>query len=141
MTALRSQGLCKMGAEAIVTTAKPATHAMTPLQTLKWEIVNHPAYNPYLAPSDFDLFGPLKEALRGRRRFVSYDKVHEAVHDCLRTQPKICYFDAFKKACRLTGKMQWEAERQCSEICNVWKIYKDMWGRKRVETFWRSLVL
>jgi len=44
---------------------------MTTLQTLKLEIVNHPAYNPYLDPSDFDLFGPPKEAVRGRWRFVN----------------------------------------------------------------------
>jgi hypothetical protein len=56
-----------MSAQAIDTTAKPAAHAMTTLQTLKWEIFNHPAYKPYLGPSDLDLFGSLKEALRGRR--------------------------------------------------------------------------
>jgi hypothetical protein len=27
----------------------------------------HPPYSPDLAPSDFHLFGPLKDALRGRR--------------------------------------------------------------------------
>jgi hypothetical protein len=89
-----------------------------------------PSLKSILGPSDFDLFGPLKEALRGQRRFVNYDKLHEAVHDCLHTQLKICYFDAFKKACRSTGKMQWETGRQCWEICNVRKINKDMWGRK-----------
>jgi hypothetical protein len=77
---------------------------MATLQPLKWELVNHPAYNPYLGPSDFDLFGPLKEALTDRRRFVNYDKVNGAVRDCLRIQPKVYYFDAFKKACRSMGK-------------------------------------
>jgi hypothetical protein len=97
---------------------------------------NHPAYKPYLGPSDLDLFGPLKEAMRGRRWFVNYDKVNEAVPYRLRTQPKICYLDARKKGCRSMGKMQWEAGRQHWEICNVRKINKRMWeekGRKRFE--------
>jgi histone-lysine N-methyltransferase SETMAR len=34
---------------------------------LNWEVLKHPAYSPDLAPSDFHLFGPLKNALRGRR--------------------------------------------------------------------------
>jgi histone-lysine N-methyltransferase SETMAR len=41
------------------------------LKQLKWEAMEHPAYNPDLAPSDFHLFGPLKEALRGRRFAIS----------------------------------------------------------------------
>jgi len=32
------------------------------------EVLPHPAYSPDLAPSDFHLFGPLKEALGGKRR-------------------------------------------------------------------------
>jgi hypothetical protein len=37
------------------------------LRKLKWEVMEHPAHSPDLVPSDFHLFGPLKEALRGRR--------------------------------------------------------------------------
>jgi hypothetical protein len=37
------------------------------LRKLKWEVMEHPAHSPDLVPSDFHLFGPLKEALGGRR--------------------------------------------------------------------------
>jgi len=32
-----------------------------------WEVLPHPAYSPDLATSDFHLFGPLKEAVGGKR--------------------------------------------------------------------------
>jgi plasmid stabilization system protein ParE len=30
-----------------------------------WELLSHPPYSPDLAPSDYHLFGPLKDRLRG----------------------------------------------------------------------------
>jgi hypothetical protein len=30
---------------------------------MHWEVLPHPAYSPDLAPNDFHLFGPLKEAV------------------------------------------------------------------------------
>src|SRR3954463_1923738 len=32
-----------------------------------WSVLSHPAYSPDLAPSDFHLFGPLKDYLRGQK--------------------------------------------------------------------------
>ena len=32
-----------------------------------FEGLQHPVYNPVLAPSDYHLFAPLKDALRGRK--------------------------------------------------------------------------
>jgi hypothetical protein len=64
--------------------------------------MEHPAYSPDLAPSDFHLFGPLKEALRGRR-FPCDDDVKAAVHQWLRAQPKTFFADGIKK---LVGR--WE---------------------------------
>jgi len=58
--------------------------------------MEHPAYSPDLAPSDFHLFGPLKNALGGRR-FSCDDDVKAAVHQWLRTQPKIFFADGIKK--------------------------------------------
>ena len=58
--------------------------------------MEHPAYSPDLAPSDFHLFGPLKEALRGRR-FSCDDYVKAAVHQWLRAQPKTFFADGIKK--------------------------------------------
>jgi histone-lysine N-methyltransferase SETMAR len=41
----------------------------------------HPPYRPDLAPSDFHLFGALKDAIRGKR-FGSDDEVSEEVTFC-----------------------------------------------------------
>jgi len=59
-------------------------------------VLEHPAYSPDLAPSDFHLFGPLKNALRGRR-FAADDEVKEAVHDLLRSQPQTFFSNGIKK--------------------------------------------
>ena len=60
-----------------------AAHTVETLQNLKFEVLAHPPYNPELAPSDYHLFGPLKEALRGRR-FTADQELKEAVHEILR---------------------------------------------------------
>jgi len=44
------------------------------LEEMHWEVLPHPAYSPDLAPNDFHLFGPLKEALGGKR-FTADDVV------------------------------------------------------------------
>ena len=35
------------------------------IEEMGWELLQHPPHSPDLAPSDFHLFGPLKESLRG----------------------------------------------------------------------------
>ena len=72
-----------------------AAHTLETPKQLKWEAMEHPAYSPDLAPSDFYLFGPLKNALWGRR-FSSDDDVKAAVHQWLRTQPKTFIVDGIK---------------------------------------------
>ena len=44
-----------------------------------------PPHSPDLAPSDYHLFAPLQEALRGRG-FAGDDEVKDAVHVWLRSQ-------------------------------------------------------
>jgi hypothetical protein len=46
---------------------------------LKFKILPHPPNNPDIAPSDYHVFGPLKEALHGCR-FASEDEVKDAMH-------------------------------------------------------------
>jgi len=58
--------------------------------------LEHPAYSPDLAPSDYHLFGPPKEALRGRR-FTSDKEVKEAVHEWLVAQPKTFFSEGIQK--------------------------------------------
>jgi hypothetical protein len=60
---------------------------MKQIQDLKLEVLPHPPYSPDLAPSDFHLFWPLKDALRGCH-FRSDEEIKEAVHDWLAQQPK-----------------------------------------------------
>jgi transposase len=43
-----------------------------------WTILPHPPYSPDLTPSDFHLFGPIKDGLRGKQ-FPNTDAVIEAV--------------------------------------------------------------
>jgi histone-lysine N-methyltransferase SETMAR len=56
-----------------------AAAAITIIQKLKFETINHPTYSLDLVPSDYHVFGTLKETLRGKR-FHSNDKVKEMVH-------------------------------------------------------------
>jgi hypothetical protein len=67
------------------------------LRKLKWEITEHPANSPDLVPSDFHLFGLFKEAL-GRRISRFDEDVQNAMHQWLRAQPKIFYYDGIKKS-------------------------------------------
>ena len=44
-----------------------AARTMDTIQKLKWIVLPHPPYSLDLAPSDYHLFGPLKEHLGGKR--------------------------------------------------------------------------
>ena len=46
---------------------------------MDWEVLTHLLYSPDLAPSDFHLFGPLKESLRGGIKFENNDAVQQHV--------------------------------------------------------------
>jgi histone-lysine N-methyltransferase SETMAR len=69
-----------------------AAHTKETLQELKSEALNHPPYSPDLAPSDFHLFGSFKDALRCHQFADDDDEVKEAMHDCIRTQPKTFFY-------------------------------------------------
>ena len=72
--------------------ARPHTAAATveTVQQLGFKLLQQPPYSPDLAPSDYHIFSPLKEALRGHR-FTSDEEVKEAVHAWLQEQHK-CFF-------------------------------------------------
>jgi histone-lysine N-methyltransferase SETMAR len=69
--------------------------------------MERPAHSPDLAPSDFHLFGPFKEALGGRR--FQRDDVKNAVHQWPCAQPKTFYYDGIKK---LIGRWEKCVEKQ-----------------------------
>jgi hypothetical protein len=43
-----------------------------------WEVLPHPSYSPDLAPSDYHLFGFVKDQLRGQR-FESREAIQKVV--------------------------------------------------------------
>ena len=47
--------------------ARPHTAArnLAKIEDLGWKLLTHPPNSPDLAPSDFHLFGPLKESMKG----------------------------------------------------------------------------
>jgi histone-lysine N-methyltransferase SETMAR len=67
--------------------ARPHTARATAkkIMDLRLECVPYPAYSPDLAPSDCHVFGPLKEALGGKK-FSTDDEIKEAVHRWLHSQ-------------------------------------------------------
>ena len=80
--------------------SRPLTdsHTVETLQKLNFEVLAHPPYSPDLAPSDYHLFGPLKEALRGRR-FTSDQELKEAVHAWLAAQKKKNFLRTERSLC------------------------------------------
>jgi len=69
---------------------------MDTIQKLKWNVLPHPPYSPDLAPSDYQLFGPLKEHLGGKR-FRNNDEVIQDVQEWLRWQPKDFFLSGIRK--------------------------------------------
>jgi hypothetical protein len=67
--------------------AHPHTACVTAKKIMdpRLECTSHPAYPLDLAPSDYHVFGPLKEALGGKK-FNMDDEIKEAVHSGLRSQ-------------------------------------------------------
>ena len=78
--------------------ARPHTaiHTLQTLVKLGFIVLEHPAYSPDLAPSDYHLFGPLKDALKGHQ-FTSDGGVKEAVHECLAAQPEDIFSEGNQK--------------------------------------------
>ena len=77
--------------------ARPHTAALTreTLEQLKWTVLPHPPYSPDLAPSDYHLFGPLKEFLGGKK-FQSDAEVQSVVQNWMNQQPKSFFENGIK---------------------------------------------
>jgi histone-lysine N-methyltransferase SETMAR len=81
--------------------AKPHTARATQdrIQELQWELLEYLPYIPDLAPSDFHLFGPLRNRF-GCKRFADEEEVETEVRKWLRQQSKDFHaagFDALVK--------------------------------------------
>jgi hypothetical protein len=72
--------------------ARPHTAADTvdTLRALKFEVLKQPPYSPDWAPSDFHLFGPMKEHFRVM-------EVMEAVQSWLKDMPKAFLLEGIRK--------------------------------------------
>jgi len=73
-----------------------AAHTVETLQKLKFEALAHPRCSPDLASSDYILFGPIKEALRGCR-FTFDQELKEVVHVWLAARPNNFFSEGVKK--------------------------------------------
>ncbi|UYV69001.1 hypothetical protein LAZ67_6001978 [Cordylochernes scorpioides] len=78
--------------------ARPHTSCKTVSTIIKlgFEVLEHPAYSPDLAPSDYFLFGLLKKELKGKR-FDSDEDVQKVVQDFFHTLPKSAYKEGIYK--------------------------------------------
>ena len=85
----KGRGLLSTGVLLQHDNARPHTARSTvaTIQDLSFECLPHLPYSPDLAPSDFHVFGPFKDAMGGKS-FRSDEEVQQAVHEWLHCQPK-----------------------------------------------------
>jgi histone-lysine N-methyltransferase SETMAR len=83
----KRRGLLSTGVLLQHDTARPHTAHSTvaTIQDLSFECLPYPPYSPDIAPSDFHVFGPLKEAMGGKS-FRNDEEVQQAVHELLHSQ-------------------------------------------------------
>jgi len=53
------------------------------MKFIGWEVLPHPSYSPDLAPSDYHLFGFVKDQLLGQG-YETMEAIQKAVRQCLR---------------------------------------------------------
>ena len=86
------RGLLSEGSVLLHYNACPHTAAPTveTLKKLNFELLEHSLYSSDLAPSDYNLFCPLEQVLRGRP-FTTDQQLKETVQAWLVSQPKILF--------------------------------------------------
>jgi len=65
------------------------------IQEWGFQLINHPAYSPDLAPSDYFLFGDLKQSLRGTR-FGDDHELQSAVEEHFESHDKTNFLNGLK---------------------------------------------
>jgi hypothetical protein len=73
-----------------------AAYTVDRLRALKFEVLKHPPYSPELAPSEFHLFGPMKEHLRGQK-FADDNEVMEVVQSWLKATSRSFFLEGIRK--------------------------------------------
>jgi hypothetical protein len=101
-----------------------------------FEVLEHLPYSPDLTPSDYHLFGLLKDALRGRE-FSTDKEVREAVHKWLRDQPKTFFLEGIRKFVDHWTKCI-KKEGDCRKMTYLFNSYFCVyinWKNKSVDNF------
>jgi histone-lysine N-methyltransferase SETMAR len=67
--------------------ARPHTNLRTreAIAKMGWTVLPHPAHSPDLAPSNYHLFGPVKNVLC-KRHFADDNELKRSFHDVFRSQ-------------------------------------------------------
>ena len=78
-----------------------------------WEVLPHPSYSPDLAPSDYHLFGFVKDQLRGR--YETKEAIQKAVRQCSDGWNGILQKGNFRTP-RTLGEMCIKKWRLCGKI-------------------------
>jgi len=105
---------------------------MDTIQKVKWYVLPHPSYSLDLAPTDYHLFGPLKEHLGGKS-FRSNVEGVQVVQEWLQWQPRdfflcgICKLpDRWRKCIANQGdyveKQQFQFRRINQCFCSIYKL-------------------
>jgi hypothetical protein len=92
-------------------------------------------FSPDLAPSNFHLFGPLKNALRCHR-FADDDEVKEVVHDLLHNQSQN-FFQMVLRSLQTAGLNVLRSKDYIEKqyICNISNMNKDFFENKVQKLF------
>lgn len=98
--AIRSErrGLLSEGDVLLPENACPhtAAHNAEALKKLNFEVLQHPLHSPDFAPSDYHLFGPIKQASRGRRS-TKDQQPQETARARLVSQLRMFYSECIQK--------------------------------------------
>jgi histone-lysine N-methyltransferase SETMAR len=70
-------------------------HTREAITKLQWTVLPHPPYSLDLAPSDYHLFSPLKDAIRGKK-FEDDEEVISEVKRSLRQRPTEWYCEGIQ---------------------------------------------
>lgn len=94
----KRRGMLSSGIVLLHDNARPHTAAATTnlLQRLQWDVFDHPAYSPDLAPSDFHLFAHMKRWLGGQR-FDTDEALQTGVQRWLQAQAATFYQEGIDK--------------------------------------------
>ncbi|UYV79289.1 hypothetical protein LAZ67_17001931 [Cordylochernes scorpioides] len=108
--------------------ARPHTSCKTVSTIIKlgFEVLEHPAYSPDLAPYDYFLFGLLKKELKGKR-FDSDEDVQKVVQDFFHTLLKRAYKEGIYKLPERWRRCIESQKRSSSPTNGLYQAERSLW--------------